>query len=85
MAISPGKVTEKIQTYMQKNSLTNMAVPWSDFYDLAERGSIRDAFLNELSTAMKEKGLLVSYGKAVVSIGMDYAPPNIKHDFKKTS
>ena len=83
MALHASKVAEKIIDYMNKNNTSNLAVPWSDFYTLAERGAIREAFMNDLSSALKEKSVLISYGQAIVGIMKDYSPPNIKHDFKK--
>lgn len=82
MALHPSKVAEKILDYMNKNNTTSLAVPWADFYTLVERGAIREAFMNDLSKALKEKSLLISYGQTIVGIMKDYSPPNIKHNFK---
>jgi hypothetical protein len=81
MALPCSKVANKILDYMNKNNVTNIAVPWADFYTLTERGAIRGAFLSDLEKALKEKSLLISYGQTIVGITKDYAPPNIKHDF----
>jgi hypothetical protein len=83
MALHASKVADKIIDYMNKNNTPSLAVPWSDFYTLTERGAIREAFMNDLSSALKEKSVLISYGQAIVGIMKDYSPPNIKHDFKK--
>ena len=82
MALPSSKVAEKIVSYMNKNNTTSLAVPWGDFYTLVERGAIREAFMKELTTALKEKSLLISYGQTIVGIMKDYSPPNIKHNFK---
>jgi hypothetical protein len=82
MALHASKVAEKIVSYMNKNNTTSLAVPWGDFYTLVERGTIREAFMNELSKALKAKSLLISYGQTIVGIMKDYSPPDIKHDFK---
>ena len=82
MAIHSSKVAEKILDYMGKNNLTTFAVPWGDFYTLVERGAIRKAFQDELVDALKKESILISYGQTIVSITKDYAPPNVKHNFK---
>lgn len=82
MAIPAAVVAKKILNYMNKNNITSFSVPWSDFYELVERGAIREAFLSDLCEALKKESILISYGQAVVGIMKDYSPPNIKHDFK---
>ena len=82
MALQASKVAEKIISYMNKNKITSLAVPWDEFYILVERGAIREAFMNDLSATLKEKSILISYGQTIVGIMKDYAPPDIKHDFK---
>ena len=82
MALHSSKVADKILSYMNKNNTLSLAVPWADFYTLTERGAIREAFMKELSQALKDKSLLISYGQTIIGIMKDYSPPNIKHDFK---
>jgi hypothetical protein len=82
MAIHSSKVAEKIRDYMGKNNLTYLAVPWGDFYTLVERGAIRKAFQDDLVESLKKEAILIAYGQTIVSIMKDYAPPNVKHDFK---
>lgn len=72
MAKSAQSVAEDIQELLRKNAIDVVTIPWPDFYKLAGRERIKDAFMAELSNKLREFALLISYGQAVVLIGKDF-------------
>jgi uncharacterized FlgJ-related protein len=72
MAKSAQSVAEDIQELLRKNAIDVVTIPWPDFYKLAERERIKDAFMEELRSKLREHALLISYGQAVVLIGKDF-------------
>lgn len=78
MARSAQAVAEDIQELLRKNTIDVVTIPWPDFYKLAGRERIKDAFMAELSNKLREFALLISYGQAVVLIGKDFKFSTVK-------
>lgn len=78
MAKSIQSVAEEIQELMRKNSKDVVTLPWPDFYKVAGRERMKDAFMADLSQKLREFGLLISYGQAVVLIGKDFKFSTVK-------
>jgi len=72
MAKSTKDVAEDIQHLLQINNKDVITFPWPDFYRVAKRDRIKDAFKDELETKLNQLGLLVCYGQAVVLVAKDF-------------
>lgn len=78
MATSVADVAEEIQSLLQKNGKDVITFPWPDFYEVAGRERMKDAFKSELDKALRMHGLLISYGQAVVLVGKDFKFSTVK-------
>lgn len=78
MAKSAQVVSEDIQELLRKNSADVVTLTWLDLYKVSGRERLKDAFMAELTKKLRELGLLVCYGQAVVLIGKDFKFAAIK-------
>lgn len=78
MAKSAQMVSEDIQELLRKNSADVVTLTWLDLYKVSGRERLKDAFMAELTKKLRELGLLVCYGQAVVLIGKDFKFAAIK-------
>ncbi len=78
MAKSIQTVAEEIQELMRKNAKDVVTLPWPDFYKVAGRERMKDAFMADLRQKLRELGLLVCYGQAIVLVGKDFKFSTVK-------
>ncbi len=78
MARQAHDVAEDILELLRKHGKDVVTLPWPDFYKVTGRERMKDAFTEELSKKLREHGLLICYGQAVVLIGKDFRFANIK-------
>ena len=78
MAKSIQTVAEEIQELMRKNAKDVVTLPWPDFYKVAGRERMKDAFMTDLRQKLRELGLLVCYGQSVVLVGKDFKFSTVK-------
>lgn len=78
MAKSIQTVAEEIQELMRKNAKDVVTLPWPDFYKVAGRERMKDAFMADLRQKLREQGLLVCYGQAIVLVGKDFKFSTVK-------
>ena len=78
MSKSAQLVAEEIQDILRRNAKDVVTFSWPDFYKVAERARLKDAFTTELTKKLRELGFLVSYGQAVVLVGKDFKFANVK-------
>lgn len=78
MAKNAQAVAEEIQELLRKNAKDVVTIPWPDFYKVSGRERMKDAFMAELSKKLREFGLLIVYGQAVVLVGKDFKFATVK-------
>jgi hypothetical protein len=72
MAIKAAVVAQEIQNLIRMHKVDVLTFTWVDFYKIAGRERVKDAFTVELSAQLRTLGLLISYGNAVVLVGKDF-------------
>ena len=71
MAKNTKVIAFDINEFMRLKTLNVWTLPWSQFYTVAGRERIREAFQADLSKDLKEQNLLISYGTNAVTIHRD--------------
>lgn len=72
MAKSTKDVAEDIQSLLQKNGRDVITLSWPDFYEVADRERMKDAFKADLDRTLRGHGLLICYGLSVVLVAKDF-------------
>jgi hypothetical protein len=79
MAISISSVADTLNEMMQFSGGDAITLNWNEFRKVIQRERIKEAFKEDLGAKMRDHGLLIGYGAAVVLIAKDYkfAPAQI--------
>ena len=83
MPKSADLIVDEMNDALRKRSGYCLTIPWSDFYELAERQRLKEAFLDRVRTrALDRRQLVVAYGwnVVVVSHDSDFAPAETVSD-----
>ena len=78
MAKPAQTVASEIQEVLRKNAKDVVTFPWPDFYKVAGRERMKDAFTAELTVCLREFGLLINYGQSVVLVAKDFKFSTVK-------
>ena len=78
MATSIAIVADELNDLLLRTGENVMTLTWKEFYELSNRERIKDAFKIELAARLREHGLLIGFGSAVVLIAKDYKFQPIK-------
>ncbi|PKO71571.1 MAG: hypothetical protein CVU20_06360 [Betaproteobacteria bacterium HGW-Betaproteobacteria-14] len=71
MAKSVVSIASEIDGFMKKETMTVWTLPWSQLYVVADRERIKEAFQNDLRSALKAQALEITYGTNAVTIHRD--------------
>lgn len=71
MAKNVKDISTDVDGFMKRKTLNVWTLPWAQLYKVAERERIKEAFQNDLRTALKAHGLEVTYGINAVTIHRD--------------
>lgn len=72
MASPISSVSDTLNDLLQSSGLNAITLNWNEFKRVTERERVKEAFKNELGLKMREHGLLLGYGAAVVIVAKDY-------------
>ena len=72
MPASPAKVANTIIDTMRSRGLDFATIPWSQFYDLADRVRISDVVQDNIAKELKNRDFLCAYGASVVVVSKDF-------------
>ena len=72
MPKSANEIANEVQEKLRHEKKDVFTYTWDAFYAMVDRERIKDAFKTDLTSSLRQLGLLVSYGQSVVLIGKDY-------------
>lgn len=70
--ISAKEVADKVQDLLRKNGLDVITLSWPDFYKVIERDRLKVEFIDDLDIKLREHGLMMKAGQAVVQFSKDF-------------
>lgn len=65
-------IANAVQESLRNEKKDVFTFTWPGFYEFVERERIKEQFKLDLASSLRQLGLLISYGQAVVLIGKDY-------------
>lgn len=72
MTISISDVADILNDLLQDSGKDAITLNWNEFKKINNRERIKDGFKEELGLKLREHGLLIGYGAAVVLVAKDY-------------
>ncbi len=78
MTISISTVADMLNDLLQESGKDAITLNWNEFKKMNGRERIKDGFKDELGLKLREHGLLIGYGSAVVLVAKDYKFAAIK-------
>lgn len=66
------ELADEIQRLMQINTTDLLTFVYTSFYELADRDRFKEGFKVDLATRLRERGYLINFGEAVVSVVKDF-------------
>ena len=71
MAKNVKDIATDIDGFMKKKTLNVWTLPWSQLYGVAERERIKEAFQDDLRSALERHALAITFGVNAVTIHRD--------------
>ena len=69
-------IATDLDGFMKEKSVSVLTMPWTQLYKISERERIKEAFQNDLSTALKSRNIFITYtdNAVVIHRGSNFAP-----------